>query len=122
MAGRLRRGRTLFVIAAVAWTLPPSLLAEAAREAQITLFAALPRAVHQMPLDWGRINQEIDLLVWVSVLAGRALPIVWLMLALVTRSLPAVLTEQAAADGATARRSSRRSCCRSWHPPCWLAG
>lgn len=94
-------GRPLFIIAAVAWTLPPSLLAEAAREAQIALFTALPLAIRHAPLDWGRINQSVDLLVWASVLAGRTLPIVWLLLALVTRSLPSALTEQAAADGAT---------------------
>jgi ABC-type spermidine/putrescine transport system permease subunit II len=76
------------------------LIAEAAKQAEIAALAALPQAVRQAPLDWGRIQDGLDLLLWVSVLAGRTLPIVWLILTIVTRSLPSGLTEQAAVDGA----------------------
>ncbi len=101
LTGQLRPRRWLFVLAAAAWTLPLGLLAEAARQAQLALLAGLPQTLRHAPLDWGRINEAFDLLMWISVLAGRTLPIVWLILALVARSLPASLTEQAAIDGAS---------------------
>jgi ABC-type Fe3+ transport system permease subunit len=101
LGAQLRGGRWLVLIAGIAWTLPMGLLAEAAREAQIAAMGSLPEALRQAPLDWGRIYNWVDLLVWVSVVAGRVLPVAWLLLALVRRSLPAGLTEQASLDGAS---------------------
>jgi ABC-type Fe3+ transport system permease subunit len=101
LAGCSRFGWLILILAAVSWTLPMGLLAEAARQVQIAGIAALPQAVRGAPLDWERIQEGLDLLVWASVLAGRFLPIVWLILSLVTRSLPADLTEQAAVDGSS---------------------
>ena len=101
LGAQIRGGRWLVVIAGVAWTLPLGLLAEAAREAQIAMMGNLPEALRQAPLDWGRIHSGLDLLVWVSVTAGRMLPVAWLLLALVRRSLPASLAEQASLDGAS---------------------
>lgn len=96
-----RGGRWVVGLAAVAWTLPLGLLSEAAHEAQIAGLASLPEALRRARLDWGRIYNAIDLLVWVSVVAGRMLPVAWLLMALVRRSLPPVLAEQATVDGAS---------------------
>jgi ABC-type Fe3+ transport system permease subunit len=100
--------RLMLTLAAVSWTLPMGLLAEAARQVQVAGIAALPQAVRGAPLGWGRIQEGLDLLVWASVLAGRSLPVVWLILALVARSLPADLTEQAAVDGSNLAQFRQR--------------
>jgi len=100
LAGCSWPGRIVLILAAVSWTLPMGLHAEAARQVQVAGVAFLSDAVRGAPLDWGRIQEWLDMLVWSSVLAGRFLPIVWLILTLVARSLPADLAEQAAVDGA----------------------
>ncbi len=92
-------------LAVLSWILPTGLIAEGARQAEAALVNAL-FATGQSIAPLGTllarydIYEPMNLLTWVSVLAGRMLPIAWLLVAMVARSLPAHLDEQAAVDGA----------------------
>ena len=102
---RLTPGKSILVLAVVSWTLPISLLAEAVKQAQTAFMAILDRLGQQIPPVNHLLNQPdllrwLDLLMWISILAGRMLPIAAILLALVSRSLPAHMAEQAAIEGA----------------------
>lgn len=100
---RLRRA--WLGVALAAWVLPMALLAEAARRIQAWSMDGLDAAGRMVPplaaaLDRIDLFETLNLIMWVSVLAGRMVPIAWITLTIVRQSLPANLAEQAAVDGA----------------------
>jgi ABC-type spermidine/putrescine transport system permease subunit II len=96
---------SMLALSILSWTLPISLMAEAGKQAETSLISLLDSLSRHIPVIdqlMTRYNPFawFDTLLWVSILAGRMLPIAWVLMAMVARSLPANLAEQAAVDGA----------------------
>lgn len=104
---------TLLILSIAAWSLPISLMAESGKQAQTAALVAMDHLGRQIPLisvmlSRSDVNRGLDIWLWVSVLAGRMLPVAWLLIALLAHSLPAHLVEQAQVDGASAPQILRR--------------